>query len=105
MDEPAGKAVRDILGLVFRRQGTLWVDWRPWLALLGVVGALSLPLYRFSASLSSPLVLRLAVFFHDGIAVNGSLTVGQDSFVVVCQCLALMSWLWASGFAIGFLSP
>jgi hypothetical protein len=31
-----GEALRDLLGLVVRRQAALWMDWRPWLALVGL---------------------------------------------------------------------
>src|SRR5215217_5061905 len=36
----AGRALRDVLGLILRRQATLWMDWRPWLALLGVAAGI-----------------------------------------------------------------
>ena len=44
-----GRALRDVLGLVVRRQAALWVDWRPWLALLGVVVTLGLLLSHVSS--------------------------------------------------------
>jgi len=31
------RACLEVLGLVARRQAALWADWRPWLALVGVV--------------------------------------------------------------------
>jgi hypothetical protein len=31
-------AIRDLLGLIIRRQAGLWSVWRPWIALLGVSG-------------------------------------------------------------------
>lgn len=40
--ETGGRALRDVLGLVVRRQVTLWKDWRPWLALAGLVGPLGM---------------------------------------------------------------
>lgn len=36
--ETGGQALRGLLGLVVRRQAALWKDWRPWLALAGLVG-------------------------------------------------------------------
>src|SRR5262245_46872966 len=33
----AGKALREVTGLVIRRQAALWFGWEPWLALLTVV--------------------------------------------------------------------
>ena len=37
--ECIGMALRDVLGLIVRRQIGLWTEWQPWLALLGVVVA------------------------------------------------------------------
>jgi len=33
----AGRALREVVGLLVRRQLRLWTDWRPWLALAGLV--------------------------------------------------------------------
>ena len=41
-DETGGQALRHVLGLVARRQASLWSGWRPWLSLLGVVGPLGM---------------------------------------------------------------
>ncbi len=38
--ETSGQALRNVLGLVLRRQAALWKDWRPWLALVGLVAPL-----------------------------------------------------------------
>jgi hypothetical protein len=35
---PDRRAVCELLGLVLRRQAPLWKTWRPWLALVGIVG-------------------------------------------------------------------
>ena len=35
--ETAGQALRDVFGLAVRRQAALWMRWRPWLALVGLV--------------------------------------------------------------------
>lgn len=43
-----GRALRDVVGLVVRRQAALWMDWRPWLALVGVVVPLGLLLSHVS---------------------------------------------------------
>jgi hypothetical protein len=36
-----GHALREVFGLVVRRQAALWVDWRPWFAVVGVVVPIS----------------------------------------------------------------
>jgi hypothetical protein len=43
------EALRDVLGLVFRRQAAIWINWRPWLALLEVAGPVGLLLTYVSA--------------------------------------------------------
>jgi len=52
--ETCGQALRDVLGLVLRRQAAVWTDWRPWLALVGLVGIagprLSEGVFRFNAA-------------------------------------------------------
>src|SRR5260370_23090728 len=35
--EKGSRALRDVLGLVVRRQAALWTDWRPWLTLVRLV--------------------------------------------------------------------
>ncbi|MBZ5634636.1 MAG: hypothetical protein LAO55_16045 [Acidobacteriia bacterium] len=35
--EHGGQALLGLVGLVVRRQAALWKDWRPWLALVGLV--------------------------------------------------------------------
>ena len=40
--ESGGRALRDVLGLVVRRQAALWKDWRPWLALVGLIVPLAM---------------------------------------------------------------
>ena len=42
------RALLDVLGLVVRRRAALWMDWRPWLALVGVVIPLGLLLSHVS---------------------------------------------------------
>ena len=34
-------ALWDVLGLVVRRQAVMWNDWRPWLALIALIGPVS----------------------------------------------------------------
>jgi hypothetical protein len=36
--ETGSHALLNVLGLVVRRQAGFWNDWRPWLALVGLIG-------------------------------------------------------------------
>ena len=44
----ASRALRDVIGLAIRRHTMPWKNWRPWLALLGLVLPLSATLLSMS---------------------------------------------------------
>ncbi len=48
-----GSALIEVLGLIARRQAALWNDWRPWVALAGVVAPLGMLLSLVLGSISS----------------------------------------------------
>ena len=56
--ETGGRALVDVIGLIFRRQAMLWKNWRPWLALAGV----ALPLGLMLAVISRRIADRSAVY-------------------------------------------
>jgi len=99
-----GRALQDVLGLVVRRQVALWCNWPPWLAFLGVVVVAGVPVTLFWVWLSNNLVVRLMVLIHDGSVYESALPIRQDTFAMLCQCAALASWLWTTGFALGSVS-
>ena len=99
----------EVLGLVARRRATLWTEWGPWLALVGV----AIPL--------GVLLGQLSWWWADGSAVYAFLYVNHwtwayvespgarrdllDISTRVClNDLALIGWSWSSGFALGSLS-
>jgi hypothetical protein len=100
-----GKALLDLLGLVARRQAALWKDWRPWLALAGVVGPIALLLIDFYLSLGrgSDLV-DLHLWMIYGVIDQTGLTAGPVIGPLVCYSLLLVTWSGTSGFALGSLS-
>jgi hypothetical protein len=104
-----GQALLDVLGLVIRRQAALWVDWRLWLGLVGVVVPLGMLLSHVSRR------------WADGSAVYAWLYVNNWTWAflespgarrdlagtVVRFCLnsaTLTAWSWTSGFVLGSLS-
>ncbi len=93
-----GPAIRDLLGLIVRRQVGLWASWRPWLALLGVCGLAGLSLSR--------IVFRLNVdFYKNYVAHYGTdLTDRQEMAFFLCMAGALLVWSWTCGFVLGSLS-
>lgn len=99
-----GKAMKTVLGLRLRREAELWIHWRPWIGLLGIVGPVGLLLAAYWNGLwviYAPLWMK----FHHGIRYEVGMT--PDAFLTICCCqaLALASWSWTSGFALGSLSP
>ncbi len=107
--ESGGRALRDVLGLVVRRQAVLWKDWRPWLALVGLIVPLGMLLSIVSSITASQTatymwlyannwdwaLLRYAGFWHEF----------TDSLALVfVSCLTLVCWSWTAGFVLGSVS-
>jgi len=102
--ETAGPALRGVLGLVLRRQAAVWIDWRPWLALVGLVGIAGPRLSEATFLFNNAINQQLIVFRMYGVHPETGLTFRQDVFCLVCMALALASWSWVSGFVLGSLS-
>lgn len=104
-----GRALRDVLGLVVRRQAALWMNWRPWLALAGVAVPLGLLLSHVSRwwADSSAIYAWLYVnnwtwaYLDSPGARRDLVTIGANFFI---NCVTLVGWSWTSGFVIGSLS-
>lgn len=99
-----GQALRDLLGLVVRRQAALWKEWRPWLALLGLVGIAAVPLSETVFRINVALGQQLTTYLRYGVRFETGLTAGEDVIYLVCASVALVSWSWTSGFVLGSLS-
>jgi hypothetical protein len=97
-------ALRDLLGLMLRRQAGLWRDWHPWLALVGVVGLAGVPLSRIAFALSVDLREQLVTHGKYGVWYGTGMPCGQVLVSLFCTALALAAWSWISGFALGSLS-
>jgi hypothetical protein len=61
--ESGGQALRDLLGLVLRRQAALWKDWRPWLALAVIPHAMILT--RVSRNMADGSAITLWFYTHN----------------------------------------
>jgi hypothetical protein len=99
-----GQALRDVLGLVIRREAELWKDWHPWLALTGLVGAAATLLSEIAFQFDSAIVLQVRTYWRHGVHFGTGLSVGEDAVYLVCLFLALLAWSWTSGFVLGSLS-
>jgi hypothetical protein len=106
--ETGRHALGDLLGLVVRRQATLWNGWRPWLGLVGLVIPLGL-LLGLSLRRAAFETAIYAWFYVNNWTAN-YLDVGfrGDLFGYVAgfcvSYLALASWAWTSGFMLRSLS-
>jgi hypothetical protein len=92
-----GAAIRDLLGLIVRRQAGLWMSWQPWLALCGVCGVAGLPLSRIVMGLANDLHKYAAHYDTD-------LTARQEVAYLLCLAGALLVWSWTCGLVLGLLS-
>jgi hypothetical protein len=89
--------MRNLLGLIFRRQVGLWLFWRPWLALFGVSCLAGFSLSRIAFRLNNDLHKHA-----QGYAT--SLTAGEEVAFLLCLAGALVVWSWTGGFVLGSLS-
>ena len=106
--QTGGQALRDVLGLVARRQAALWKDWRPWVALIGLAPAgalLSLISRRVADGSAIPIWMYLDNWTWAYVTNTGArsdlLHYGAD---IITQYLVLACWSWASGLLLGSLA-
>ncbi len=99
-----GQALRDLLGLIARRQAALWKDWQPWLALIAIAVPIAVILRQLSYSLHGSLLNYLAIPWQFGVRYRTGLTLAEDITVFVSLAAALVACSWMSGFALGSLS-
>jgi hypothetical protein len=99
-----GQALRDVMGLVVRRQAALRKDWHPWLALAGLVGVAGVLLSEIAFQFDAAIDLQVRTYWRHGVHFGTGLSVGEDVVYLVCLFLGLFSWLWVSGFVLGSLS-
>jgi hypothetical protein len=102
-------ALRDVLGLVVRRQVALWMDWRPWLAIVGVVIPLGLLLSHVSRWWADSSAIYAWLYVNNWTwAYLDSPGARRDLFRISANffinCVTLIAWSWTSGFVLGSLS-
>jgi hypothetical protein len=102
------QALAGLLGLVARRQAALWKDWRPWLALSGVV-PLSFLLARKAADLADTTAVYVWMYLDNWRMADMSNSaywrlMTQEAAPILLACCMLMAGAWASGMAIGALA-
>jgi hypothetical protein len=94
------QALLSVLGLVFRRQISLWRSWRPWLAVF-VFGVPSTVLLMYVSVSVTCTFDRLM-----GFQISHWAPTGHEGFaLLLCHIFLLIAWSWTSGFTLGSLSP
>lgn len=103
------RALREVAGLVVRRQAEVWLTWRPWAALLTVVAPLGLLLSVASRWFADNAASKLRLYMLTGdwayFAVPGwRHDVIAAAVMSVTSLIALAVWSWTTGFVLGRVS-
>jgi hypothetical protein len=104
------QALRDVLGLVVRRQATPWTHWRPWLTLASLVVPLGMLLSVVSKSTADGSAVYVWMYANNwkwsDLGNAGFWHVFTETLLLVFKgYLALACWSWTSGFLLGTISP
>lgn len=91
----AWRGIREILGLVVRRQLQPWKSWRPWVAAAGLAFPCTLTLIGFSFAISMEL---------RGNHLSNSPAGPLDAISMLCNILVLLICSWAAGLTVESLS-
>jgi hypothetical protein len=98
--ESAWQSLLAVVGLVIRREATLWRNWRPWLAAFGLALPSSFLLMGFSLSVS-----RAYQQLVGGPILHATgVTVRPGFALFLCNVLLLAAWSWTGGFVVGSVS-
>ena len=98
------RSVRELCGLIVRRQVSLWKVWRPWLALLGIVGLVGIRLNFLASSLTGTPWRNLSTYLKYGARYERGLTTIEEIVVWLALAAAVVLWSWTAGFAFTSLS-
>ena len=110
-----GQALRDVLGLVLRRQAALWKHWRPWAALVGLALPLSVPLSIYSRRVADAgalyiwlyannwdwSLLRIHAFWPYAPAYIARVLLSNFTLPFLLSFVTLPCWSWNIGLALG----
>jgi hypothetical protein len=107
--EQGGQQLRDLLGLIARRQAALWKGWQPWLALASLVIPIGILLSRECRHLASGSAIYSWMYLNNWTPTylenSGFRTdLVRDALTFLLDYLALIFWSWTVGFAVGSLS-
>lgn len=103
------RALRDVLGLVTRRQAILWAGWRPWLTLLGLILPLGMLLSIVSRGTSDTIAIYVWLYANNW---DWALMTNPGFWRLFAETIALLSlsfltlvcFSWNAGFVLGAFS-
>ena len=103
------QALRDVLGLVARRQLELWKNWRPWLTLCAMVVPLAILLSLVSRIIADGSSLYAWMYLNNWTwtyVTNAGARIDLIGYAaaVLLKFLALLCWSWTAGFMLGACS-
>lgn len=106
---PAGRALREVIGLVVRRQAALWTDWRPWIALVAVVVPIGILLSHASRAWADASAIYVFLYANNWtwafLEIPGArLDLLEHGGRFLLHCITLIGWSWSSGYVLGSLS-
>ncbi len=106
---PQTRAVRELLGLVARRQIAAWLGWRPWAGVVFIVVPLGMVLSLVSRQWAHGTAMS-AWFYVDNWTPEYLRSPGARSDLLhattefLARGVALMLWAWTVGFAVASVS-
>jgi len=96
------RALREVIGLVARRQAELWKRPQPWVALLGVALPVGMLLSRVAPI--GTVLIHAGVFWSHGVRYRTGMTIAEEITVFACHTIAVLFWSWCAGWALGSMS-
>ena len=88
-------ALVDVLDLVVRRQLLIWTSWRPWFALIAIVGISGFYLNGMLTALSGGIFEQVTAWRRYGVHYNTGVTSFRDD-VIRMSCLAAAIFWWTA---------
>jgi hypothetical protein len=101
----AGRALREVAGLLLRRHAALWLEWHPWAALVTIAIPLGFLLSVTSRFFADGTAFHVSLYSRTGdwayLAVPGwRRDVIASATMATVMWLALAAWSWTAGFAL-----
>lgn len=103
------RALRDLLGLLARRQVGLWKSWWPWIALVGLAVPFGIQLHEGVRRVAGSSAVYSWMYLNNWTSTyfensGFRLDLLKDAAGFVLEYMALICWSWTIGFEIAWLS-